>query len=226
MCGFCFILAIVNMKDMKKFTLLLLCVSAFAFGQKKKEYYLDENFKVISKADFTKRVDHSVNLDHYTENDTAVFGKLVTRETYGKLDNKTIDNLRGYLARLASKSIDTGKIILIHYYSGLDHEYTPRSDFDWERYLEKYKKKYKKTADPEEYWIYKDKENLKSVLFPNAPWLHDSDRLVENTFFPYHFNYGSFVIIHPNGNFYSYFGEHGLKQILERLEEFSSKYGK
>uniref|UniRef100_UPI0025CD17DA hypothetical protein n=1 Tax=uncultured Flavobacterium sp. TaxID=165435 RepID=UPI0025CD17DA len=91
---------------MKNIAFLLLVVTSIAYSQTKKEYYLDENWKVISKQEFTNKLDHRINLGYLSENDTAFFGKIIIRKNYGKLDSVTFNKIKKNLEQASGKTID------------------------------------------------------------------------------------------------------------------------
>jgi hypothetical protein len=210
---------------MKILLLQILLLSSVAFAQNKKEYYLDENWTQLSKKDFIKKIDHSINIAHNVENDTAIFRKLYVRKNYGMLSQLKADSIREYISELMGHPVDKQKVLVINYYSGLDQYIAPPAISRWNIYDRDYLKKLHKIANIEQLYVYKYPENLRYHNDKRINWHFDKEALIENTFFPYHFNYGSFVIIHPNNNYSLYYGEYGKDTVWEMVEEMVKKYG-
>lgn len=210
---------------MKKITLLILVVTSIAYSQIKKEYYLDENWKVISKQEFLKNIDHAKNIDYYTENDTAIFGKIIVRENFGKIDDAILIKVRQFLENESGLKTDPAKKIVINFYHGNDEEIPAPERSRGNRYDRDYLKKLNKITPVNQFWVYKDTTNLRYNHGKKLQWHHDKDLLIEKTFFPYYFKYGSFVIIDSEGNYYSFFGEYGKTTVWEGMKKFIAKYG-
>ena len=48
-------------------------------------------------------------------------------------------------------------------------------------------------------------------------WHKDPDGITEKLFFNYHYPCSSFVVISPNGNYLSYFGEFGKEYVWNAI---------
>jgi len=184
-------------------------------GAIKRALFYDEKGTRITKDKFYGSIDHKINIEGFTETDTVVSYKLYTRRNYAKIsaDNRKI--ILDYLGEISEKQDDSTAITIVHFYSGLLGEpsdlLTHRVD------LKRCVKKAPKDVKVQQYLVYRQVDG------PNAPkagklgWVHDKEALIENTFTPTHFNYGSFIIIMPNGQCYTYFGEYETERVSEGL---------
>lgn len=88
--------------------------------------------------------------------------------------------------------------------------------------LKKYrssKKQINKTPHHTAYFVYKNTTGL-SQSKKGVDWYLDHNQTIENLFFPLHFNCGSFVIIKPNGAYYSYKSEYSNNLLFRVLSSF------
>ena len=52
-------------------------------------------------------------------------------------------------------------------------------------------------------------------------WFPDPGHLIQNTFFKHHYPCGSYVIINPNGDYYAYYGEYALDDVIVNARKMS-----
>jgi hypothetical protein len=219
-----FILALPKSTTLKHlFTIItLILFAATSFGQTKKEYYYDTDWKAISRNEFYTKSNDAINIKRKVENDTIIMGKLFTRRVYAKLPQDSLQIIHTYLSKIAKKEIDASKIIALNYYPDHkpDNPNLPTSMPVSERqYI---KKLHKITPEAQQFRVYKYDDKLTDK---KENWVIDEDAVIEHTFFPYYFMYGSVVIIHPSGNYYIYYGEYGVNQVIEGLNELIKRYG-
>lgn len=216
-----FILAYTNPTiQMKKLLLLFLLITSFCNGQSKKELFFDIDSTSITKTEFLKKTDHTINIGGKTENDNTIINKLFLRKKIAALSPEKYSLLKNYLRLPLSDTAEpNNKIIVINYYSGLDHANETEGKSHWNIYHRSYPKKLNKMGDIAQYWIYKYDKNLDHHHADEINWLYDKSALIEKIFFPYHFNSGSFAVILPNGQYYTYFGEYGSDQVFSAIEE-------
>ena len=84
----------------------------------------------------------------------------------------------------------------------------------------KLQKKVKKVANVNVLRIYKNKEGIETIS--DYDWKKDPNALIENLFFNYHYDCGSFAIINKD-KYAAFFGEYGHNQVVESLKEILSK---
>lgn len=218
MCRFCFILALPKPTTLKHlFTLTALLFVAISFGQTKKEYYYDSDWKAISRNEFYTKSNDALNIKRMVENDTMITGKLFTRRVYARLPQDSLQIVHAYLSKTGNKKIDASKIIVLNYYP--DHNQEKSMPVYESQYLNQLRKVAPTT---QQFRVYKYDDNLTDK---KDNWLIDKDALLERTFFPYYFMYGSVVVIHPSGNYYIYYGEYSANHVIEGLNELIKRYG-
>ena len=108
-----------TLKHLFTFIILLLFITS-SFGQVKKEYYYDTDWKAISRNEFYTKSNNALNIKRRVENDTMIMGKLFTRRVYAKLAQDSLQMIYSYLSKIANKHIDTSKIVVLNYYP--DHK--------------------------------------------------------------------------------------------------------
>lgn len=210
---------------MKKLLLLFLFTTLICQGQTKKELFFDIDSIPITKSEFLKRTDHTINVGGKTEDNNVILNKLFIRKKIDSLSLGKYSQLKNYLNLTPSKNADLNdKIIVINYYSGLDKITHGEGKSQWNIYYKSYPKKLNKMGNIAQFWIYKYDDNLEHHHADRINWLYDKSGLIEKTFFPYHFNSGSCVVILPNGKYYSYFGEYGPDEVYAGIEELKKNY--
>ena len=211
---------------MKLLPYLFLILAISCYGQRKKKYFFDAYGKQVTKTEFQSKINHAYNLSYKVENDTAILSNIIVRRFNGKLDSATHHQLQQYLIKISGREIDTTKIVVINYLSGLDKVYSKKDELAHGTiYDSDYIPVLNKIAQNEQFWVNKYPENLDHHHGKTLNWHHDTDAFIEKTFFPYHFNYGSVAIIHPNGNYFIYFGEYGKDEVWLHLKDMVTKYG-
>lgn len=206
---------------MKLLLLSLLFATAISNGQSKKELFFDIDSIPITKNEFLKRTDHTVNIGGTTEKNGIIINKLFLRKQFGTLSSDQYKKLKNYLRQTSSEP--SNNIIVLNYYSGLD-TVNPNEKSSWNIYYKSYSKKLNKMGDITQYWIYKYDENLSYHHADEINWQRDTSGLIEQTFFSFHFNAGSCAVILPNGNYYTYFGEYGPDEVYTGIEELKKNY--
>ena len=203
-----------------KLLITLILIASGCWGQNKKELFFDEDSTAITKTEFIRRTDHTTNIGGVKENDNAIINKLFRREKIAVLSPEKYANLKKYVGLTTSDNAEPdNKIIVINYYSGLDSILPGEGKSTWNIYDRSYPKKLKKMGNIAQFWVYKYDTNLKHHHADEINWLYDKSALIEKTFFPYHFNSGSFAVILPTGKYYTYFGEYGTDEVYNALEE-------
>jgi hypothetical protein len=201
---------------MIRLTSLLFFITATVFSQHaKKEYFFDEEKQPVSYKTFLEKDNIPGIIPYYYENDSLKIGRLFYAKNVGKVNNKDLSDIRVYLEKLSGKTIDTTQIIVINYYHGTDKKHSGRGTIN----SKEYPKKLKEIGNIAQFWLYKTDRNLRKFYrIRSMQWLHDSEKIIEKNFFPADFLYGSYVVIHPNGNCEAHYGEYGLHTLLESLK--------
>ena len=206
---------------MKKcLTIIFLLVNYFSFSQEFKKKYLDINKNEITEKQFCKQKNYKVNHPVFIQYDSLKIGMLVRRKNIGKLDKIELNQLRQYLSRLSNGKINSYKAIVLNYLSS-----TPITPYfgkksHWTIFKKDYLKNLNKIPNVQQIWINNpDNQNLEYFHNDRIKWIEDSNRIIEKLFFPFEFEFGSFVVINSNGNYISYYAEYGKKEVLDFTKE-------
>ncbi|MFD2603584.1 hypothetical protein [Flavobacterium suzhouense] len=191
-------------------------------AQSKEELYFDIDSTAITKSEFLKRTDHTINVRGSVEKNGVTINKLFIRKKIDTLSSEKYIQLRKYLNLSASDF--NHQIIVINYYSGLDTVLPNEGKYQWNIYSKSYPKKLKKMGNISQFWIYKYDDNLNYHHANEINWYHDKSGFIEKTFFPYHFNSGNCAVILPNGKYYTYFGEYGPDEVYAGINELKKNY--
>ncbi|PZR19643.1 MAG: hypothetical protein DI539_13390 [Flavobacterium psychrophilum] len=207
---------------MKQLLFYFFFVATTCNAQSKKELYFDTDSTAITKNEFIKRTDHAINVGGSVEKNGVVINKLFIRKKIDTLVPEKYIQLRKYL-NMSGSNFDN-QIIVINYYSGLDTVLPNEGRSQWNLYNKNYAKKLKKMGNISQFWIYKYDKNLSHHHADEINWHHDKSGLIEKTFFPYHFNFGSCAVILPNGKYYTYFGEYGYDEVFAGIDELKKNH--
>lgn len=201
---------------MKYLFLFLFSISLNA--QKLKEYYFDINNNPITKLNYLKLIDHSVNLD-VSKIDTAKIYKIVNRRDTGKLDSISHKNLIIHLSDSYGLNVDKNQFIVINYVSCYPFLGKRGKRSQWSIFNKNYIKDLNEKINCKQIWIYDAiQENLKSYSYKHIVWNKEKNNYIKNLFYPYDFNYGNTTIIAPSGEYFSYFGEYGPDSVFEGID--------
>ncbi|HOY04733.1 MAG TPA: hypothetical protein PLO67_04980 [Saprospiraceae bacterium] len=195
--------------------LLLLGIPALAFSQHRKKVYLDENNQPSTARKY-REDEYAFNKLHLQfETDTATLFVKANRENRGRLSLDSVHLIRRSLEEAAGVNIDPSHILVINYYPGEDEN---NSSGTTDRALilrlhRQYLKRLYSLAALDQFSVYKDSTGL-SRYRDLIQWYPDVRNTIEKTFFKWHYPGASVVVIHPNGNYYSYFGEYSQQQVF------------
>ena len=191
--------------------LLFVLMSTSIFAQT----YYNSNNELITKYEFD-----SLKLFKYhmvVKNDSLSTFKLIdicNRSEVGSLGDSK--NLLRELNQNLNLNLNDSKPLIIYYYPGNNEcnqsaISTRKSQLKWDRKLQK---KIDKISEVNVLRIYKNKEGIKTLGDYN--WKKDPNALIENLFFNYHYNCGSFVVILKD-KYAAFFGEYSHNDVLFNL---------
>lgn len=194
-------------------------------AQEKALVYYNENGKNVTQDEFRKAKNDKENLDVYFENDTSQIGILVTRKRFGKLNKKTFNHLKSYLTEISQKKIDPTENLVINYltlYPSKDEVSNfSNSKSNWNILDRNYIKKLHKIANINQFFIHTpENDNLEYYRNKKINWIKDKNNLFNKLFFPYEIQYGNFILIKPNGEYFYFLGEHGKQTVWSESEKF------
>ncbi len=187
-----------------------------SFGQTK-EIYLNDNLKNISKSEFNETTkEHTYNLKF--DLDTLIVNVKVLRVKKGKISTQKLDSIKANLSESSGKEINENSIIIINYFPGLDKcNSGSGSSFLREKYS-RYLRKINKNENVSQFFVYKTIEGTKKYG-RKLKWFSDIGNLIERTFFPIHYNCGSFALIDEKGNYYLTKGEYDIEKIIDLIKD-------
>jgi len=196
--------------------IIYLFISYFSFSQEYVRKYFNVNKKEITQKKFYKQKNYKVNLDVFIQSDSLIIGMLVNRTNQGKLDEIKLSQLRQYLSRLSGKNIDSSKTIVINYLSSTPKTFNNSKKSTWTIFNKNYLISLNKLSNIHQIWV-NNPNNLNLEYFhkDKINWVEDSNRIIENQFFPFEFQYGNFVVINSNGNYISHYAEYGPEEVLK-----------
>ncbi|MEJ6793045.1 MAG: hypothetical protein QNK89_10045 [Lacinutrix sp.] len=143
--------------------------------------------------------------------------RIALREETGRIDNR--NHLDSILEKQTNIKIDKNKSIVIVFYPGKDQcnssgSATKASLALWFNELEN---RLSEISKVKPIYIYKSKiglERYNGVL----TWHKDPNRIIEKSFFKFHYPCSSFVVISKTGEYISYFGEFGKDYLWKAAE--------
>ena len=185
-----------------------------AFGQKK-DVYVNENLEYITKEEFNKNNFTDGYLKLKIDADSIFVNVSVKREVKGKISISLLDSIKSNLST-DKNDFTENKFIVINYYPGRDNYNSFRdSDYIKEKYRN-FTRKIKRNKEVKQFFVYKEIEGTER--YGNLNWIKDEKSIIEKTFFPFHYSFGSFVLIDASGYFYSYKGEYNIDEIQGLLK--------
>ncbi|MHA7128858.1 hypothetical protein [Algoriphagus namhaensis] len=201
---------------MKIGLLLFACCWCFAsFGQ---TGYHDEMGRSVSRDYFEKQIVEGPYFGVPYENGGKI---LVHRMPFGKVDPERFYTLTGN-----QDALNEGKMLIVIYYPGKDECNSTglgnnAGTFDKEhKTLLKWASKYDAAPPIYLYSSPSGLEKYKNIIL----WQQDPEGVFASEFFKYPYPCGSFVVIHPSGNYRAILGEYPLSQIQTSLKVLRREY--
>ena len=205
---------------MKKALLILLFILILTnvYSQEKKTIYVDENYSEMTSLEFYSSQKGNGVFRFKFDSDTLTVYLKVKRYAVGRIKKDSLNVIREQLLITSNRKIDPLNTIVINYYPGEDScNKSGNGSYLREKYTN-YSREIKRYKDVAQFFIYKDVSGLK-IFRKSIKWLPDLNRKIENNFFKWHYPCNSYVVIRPNGNYFSIRGEHDINNILRRLED-------
>lgn len=190
------------------FFLFFSCASAKQSDPNAK--YFDANDRQITYSEFKR----AMSSKHFLEipGELPNSKKLITREQRGLIKDKhLIDEL---LEVTSGRKVAPNKNTVIIYYPGKDD--CNKTISLSKPTIETMESELMATFQITPFYIFKNDKRLKR--YANfLDWHKDPEEFFEKTFFKHHYPCTSFVIISPNGNYISYFGEFSTQKLYDGL---------
>ncbi len=195
-------------------TIVVLLLNTVCFSQPvidKPSYFFNNKGTSITKEEFAKKA-MSFGYDYkYKEEDSAYVGRLILKREKGTLTKERLVEVRKYLKKLTGKSVNTNSTIVINYFvapvngdKSCADSYINDSD---------YAKRLQQLDLTEQFFIAEKKYQLdkKNVYQESADFL--KKYLFENAR-----TCGNYMILRPDGSFYSKYGEYEQDKIISLID--------
>lgn len=188
------------------------------YSQNKKIIFADEDLNILSKEEYLKNPLQKKHFEYEAENDSSIIRIKVERQKFGRIDKATNQKIRIYLQNLSNSPIDSSKTIIINYFPSVDK---CQGKDNWNSFFiqkcNNYIKELEKINNISQFFIFKD-ENAVKNFGRKFKWYKDENKLIEKNFFKFHYPCFSYIIIKPNGNYYSERGEYNISSIPEKVK--------
>lgn len=188
------------------------------YSQNKKIIFADEDLNILSKEEYLKNPLQKNHFEYEVENDSSIIRIKVERQKFGRIDKATNQKIRIYLQNLSNSPIDSSKTIIINYFPSVDK---CQGKDNWNSFFiqkcNNYIKELEKINNISQFFIFKD-ENAVKNFGRKFKWYKDENKLIEKNFFKFHYPCFSYIIIKPNGNYYSERGEYNISSIPEKVK--------
>ena len=195
--------------------LFLLGFIYVSYGQTK-EIFLNDDLDSISEKEFNKKTrGRTYNLKFNL--DTLIVNVKVLRVRKGKISYEVLKSIKANLSEASGTEIDEKNILVINYYPGLDICNSGAGSASLRQKFSRYLRKINSFENVSQFFVYKTKKGTEKYG-RKLDWIIDSEHLIENTFFPIHYNCGSFALIDEIGNYYLYKGEYDIEKIIDLIK--------
>ena len=206
---------------MNNYTYLLTLFLSISFALKAQQVdhrYFDREGQLVSKQE--QRIifnqDRGGIISVAIDSSAWVEHRMVPRWKDSQLSAKENEALKKFLEQQSAKPLPKQYEAVILFYPGKDASNSTGSftQNDYARMYDRFERKLKrlKTAFP--FYIYKNDVGLERQS-KNRNWQPDTDQLVEQTFFKYHYSGGSYAVVDEQGNFKAFFGEYPIGAVVK-----------
>ena len=203
---------------MKKALLFLVLLSYINnYSQNKQIIYSNDDLNIISEEEYKANSLKKYFYEYKTENDSIILFTKASKIKEGNISIVEYAKIKDYLISITNSKISSSKTIIINYHPGKDKCNSEKGNTTLWSLYSKYKRKISKNKNIAQFFIYKNFEGIEK--YPTKiKWYKDVNQLVEKTFFKFHYPCGSYIIIKPNGSYYSVRGEYKITDILEKIK--------
>lgn len=211
---------------MKNFKLLLFILfPLISLAQTPKIKYLDFEGKEISYSQFNKIQSKGILVGQ--NDDGTIYRLIKEREKSGKIND--YKELINYLNNSLSTNLDFKNPIFIYYYPGPDatnisKNPNPDGSKIFRNDTDIFENKFQKAINGQTLFLYKKESKNVYSNHEYMPWKKDPNNEIEKRFFSeYHYQYASFVIIFPNGEYNAYLGEFSYDYVFDYVKSWKKK---
>ncbi|WP_321346690.1 hypothetical protein [uncultured Draconibacterium sp.] len=197
-------------------SLVLLISLNSSIAQTNKFFYFDSGHNQITEEAFNAKLESHEFLEIPGKNENEK--QLVARENHGIIVNT--DKIYDLLQEHTDEEISRKKPLVILFYPGKDDNNSGGANdkLSLRIWRNKLWKGLDDIAGVKPIYIYKDKNGLKKYR-KIITWYPDPESFFENNFFQHHYPGYSFVVISPEGEYISYFGEFPKEFVWEATKQ-------
>ena len=212
---------------MKNFRLLVFIIfPLISLAQTSKIKYLDFDGKEISYSQFYKIQSKGILVGQ--NEDGSVYRLIKEREKSGKIND--YKELITFLNTSLKTNYDSTKPIYICYSPGPDILNTTNRiiseeelDSSKQNHIN-FKNKFEKEINGQVLNVFKKPSQFVYEGIKGIDWRKDPNNEIEKRFFSeYHYQYASFVIIFPNGDYNVYLGEFSYNKVFDYVKRWNKK---
>ncbi|HEY0897047.1 MAG TPA: hypothetical protein VGE15_10895, partial [Sphingobacteriaceae bacterium] len=191
----------------KKLVLLFFLTPVTVYGQDVRFY--DVNGSELTRDQFLKKQYSAENLSLSFQEGRITATRLIKRKNSGQLPSETLQQIYQGLGRVAGTDL-SGKLLIINYDPGTHPERgLANADRPFVKTkLKAYRRSLRRVRNKAQFYIHPASHPTDGKGIIN--WLPDPGGVIEQTFFKHDYPWGSYVIIHPDGGYLSFFGEYDL----------------
>lgn len=202
---------------MKKImTYFVFFVMVFSFAQNlKKQIYLDENGKAITKEEFAKTFTQKGFYYKIIETDSAKIGKIIKLFDSGELEPETAKKIRTETENISKIKIDSTDVLVINFFYKEDAQVFNKHCLNFYKKDSSYKNFFKKNRTLKQVFVLEENYNYQEKnLFV------DEKNNIKTLAFPDGSSCTSYIIIFPDNSYIRDYGEHKYQTILDYLKKY------
>ncbi len=204
----------------RKLLFLIFLTPVLASGQDLKFY--DVNGTELTREQFLKKQYSADYLSLSFQEGRNIATRLVKRKNSGRLPPDPVKEIYQGLGAATGTDL-SGKLLIINYHPGTDPESgLANPDRPWAKEkLRTYYRSLKRIRNKAQLYIHPASHPLdgKGII----SWTPDPGGIVENSFFKQDYRWGSYVIIHPDGSYLTFFGEYDLVITAKDARKMAQK---
>jgi hypothetical protein len=208
-----------------KYKLLILFFGLITYSSlgQTKEIYLNDELINITESEFKKATEEGTFNMKY-DLDTLIINVKVLRIKKGKITKQKLDSIRTYLSNSSDKEINENNTLIINYFPGIDRCNSGSGNPILRKKYSRYLQKINNIENVSQFFVYKSIKGTKKYG-KELEWIPDKSTLIEMTFFPFHYNCGSYALIDEDGNFYVEKGEYDIEKIIDLIKNKEKTFG-
>ncbi|REH54929.1 hypothetical protein C7448_102462 [Tenacibaculum gallaicum] len=201
---------------LKFLTSLIIFISLNSYAQLKDTIFLNEDFIKLTKETYfsNEKNEHFFHFQIQEDSTTIALIKVAKRK-HGRIDINTHNKIKKYLFYLSDEKIDSTKTIIINYFPKQDNcciannPWSKASIKNFKRFVQELKNK----ENISQFFIFKDTRTVNNFS-DYFSWYPDKESIMEKTFFKFQYPCYSYIIIRPNGNYFTFRGEYYAPEII------------